>query len=435
MGADRNPHGGLWAIKHVYRYLHTSAIDYQTGKLKITNWFDFINPGDLVEGIWEYKAEGKTLRSGKLAELNIDPHQEKEFAIPIPPSSIKCEPNFECVLNLGFILKSDVPWAKKGHEISWAQFLLPVDAEMGGPGGPEIPQLSISDAGDRTRFSGPEFALTFDRQFGIITSYFYKGNLLLERGPQPDFWRAMTDNDIGGSRAVQTSIVKNPLLDVSVWREQGPAWKIRDVQVQRIDDRSARITVSGDLSGCRRSIYDGLHDLWRRKNPCGSSYRPGDGQIPMMPRFGMELILAPGFENIAWYGLGPAPTYVDRNYERKGVYKSTVDEQWNEFSRPQENSNKVDVYWVTLTNRDGIGLRARGSPLSVSAYHYTKREMEQADYTFRMAKHPQIYLNLDYKQMGVGGTDSWTPNAYPSHYHRIPGDQPYSYEYYLTPIP
>jgi beta-galactosidase len=155
----------------------------------------------------------------------------------------------------------------------------------------------------------------------------------------------------------------------------------------------------------------------------------------MMPRFGMELILAPGFENIAWYGRGPAPTYIDRNYERVGIYSSTVDNQWNEFSKPQENSNKVDVRWVALTNRNGTGLLATGAPLlSVSAYHYPKDEIESSDYTFRMTRRQQIYLNLDLKQMGVGGVDSWTPNAYPLQPYRIRGDAAYSYRYRLKPI-
>jgi beta-galactosidase len=155
----------------------------------------------------------------------------------------------------------------------------------------------------------------------------------------------------------------------------------------------------------------------------------------MMPRFGMELLLAPGLENITWYGRGPAPTYIDRDYERIGVYKSTVDEQWNEYSRPQENSNKTDVRWVTVTDKDGMGLRAEGYPLlSVSAYHYPKNEIENADYTFRLTRRSQTYLNLDMKQMGVGGVDTWTTHAYPLDLYRIKGDQPYSYKYRLSPV-
>lgn len=430
VSADREPHGGLWAIKYVYRNLHLTAVDHKAGKIRIKNWFDFLNTRDIAEGIWEVRAEDKILASGKLPDLDIAPHQEKEFDLPI--SSFRTVPNVECVINIHFVLKKDSPWAKKGHEISWEQISLPMDTTPEGRG--TIPPLAITARGTPVRISGPDFALTFDKQSGQITKYFYKGMLLLERGPRPDFWRALTDNDIAATRAVQNAKVNNPLLDISVWREQGDSWKIRDVQIARIDERSARITASGDLPAVggqytmTYTIYgNGFIDV-------AGTYKPGSEPIPMMPRFGMEMIVAPGFENIAWYGRGPAPTYIDRNYERRGVYRSTVDEQWNEFPKPQENSNKVDVRWVTLTNKNGVGLHAEGFPLSVSAYHYPKNEMEIADYSFRLTRRPQIYLNLDMGQMGVGGVDTWTANAYPLNSYRIKGNQSYSYQYRLRPV-
>jgi len=154
-----------------------------------------------------------------------------------------------------------------------------------------------------------------------------------------------------------------------------------------------------------------------------------------MPRFGTELIVAPGFENMAWYGRGPVPTYIDRDYERVGVYKSTIEREWNELAKPQENSNKVDVRWVALTNEKGVGLLAVGAPvLSVSAYHYAKNEIDGADYAYKLARRPQVYLNLDFRQMGVGGVDSWSENAFPLPPYRIPSGQPYSYKYRLSPV-
>ena len=32
------------------------------------------------------------------------------------------------------------------------------------------------------------------------------------------------------------------------------------------------------------------------------------------------------------------------------MYRSTVDDEWVDYSRPQENGNKTDVRWVALTN-------------------------------------------------------------------------------------
>ena len=166
-----------------------------------------------------------------------------------------------------------------------------------------------------------------------------------------------------------------------------------------------------------------------------TKYEPGKDKLPMMPRFGTELIAAAGLENIAWYGRGPKETHIDRNFERIGVYRSTVDKEWVEYSRPQENGNKTDVRWVALTNSSGVGLLAAASEtLNVAARHYTKTDIDRAGYTFMMQRHPEIFLNLDWKQMGAGGIDSWSPQAWPMPPYRIQPDKPYSFRYRLTPV-
>jgi beta-galactosidase len=155
----------------------------------------------------------------------------------------------------------------------------------------------------------------------------------------------------------------------------------------------------------------------------------------MMPRFGMELVVSPGFDAIEWYGRGPLETYSDRQFERIGVYRSTVGAEWVEYSRPQENGNKTDVRWVKLSNGKGLGLMAIGDPtLSVGASHVTKDDLEGADYSFKLPRRAEIYLNLDMAQMGVGGIDSWSRNAYPLPAYRIDSTQPLRYRFTLRPL-
>ena len=60
--------------------------------------------------------------------------------------------------------------------------------------------------------------------------------------------------------------------------------------------------------------------------------------------------------------------------------------------------------------------------------------MERAGYTFQMQRHPEIFLNLDGQQMGVGGIDSWSTNAWPMAPYRIPSGQEHSFRYRLTPV-
>ena len=59
VSANRTPHPGLFAIKYVYRYLHAEPVDLAAGRIQVKNWFDFVNAGDVAEGLWEVRA-GKT---------------------------------------------------------------------------------------------------------------------------------------------------------------------------------------------------------------------------------------------------------------------------------------------------------------------------------------------------------------------------------------
>jgi beta-galactosidase len=274
---------------------------------------------------------------------------------------------------------------------------------------------------------------------GELTSYSYRNVKLLERGPRPDFWRAPTDNDIGGGKAIRSSTApsRDPLADLGLWREVGSAWRITSVKVQRKDESTAVVAVEADLP-LAGAAYTMTYEIrGDGEIVVEASYRPGPNgtALPMMPRFGTELVVSPGLENISWYGRGPVETYVDRQFEKVGIYASKVAADWVDYSRPQENGNKVDVRWVSLTNDAGVGLRAEGMPLlSVSAHHVTKADIERASYSFELPRRPETYLNLDLRQMGIGGIDSWSRNAWPMDAYRIPSDQPLSYKYRLRPV-
>jgi len=433
VSADRVPHPGLYALKYVYRYLHVAPVDLAAGRIRVKNWYDFTNPKDLAVGTWEVKAGGRTIASGTLPPLDIEPRADKEYTLPLP--KIDPQPGVEYWLNISFKLKHATPWAPMGHEIAWDQFLLPASAPAPQFAAPKTAHLEIQDGPDDAVISGKAFSLRFDKKEGVIGQYRFKGVDLLERGPRPDFWRAPTNNDRGAWKVYSERAKTDKSVDIELWREAGPRWNVRNVKIDRIDDGTARIAVSAGLPvvgatySMTYTIY-GTGDIIVQ-----STYKPGSEKLAMMPRFGNELVAAPGLENITWYGRGPKETMIDRKFERVGVYTSTVDREWVDYMRPQENGNKTDVRWVKLTNAQGMGIMAIGAPiLNVTARHFTKEDMEQAAYTFQMRRHPEIYLNLDLKEMGAGGIDSWSPHAYPMPAYRIPSDQEYSYRYRLTPV-
>ena len=151
----------------------------------------------------------------------------------------------------------------------------------------------------------------------------------------------------------------------------------------------------------------------------------------MMPRFGMELVVEPGLraDDVVRARARPRPTSTARSSASAST-RRPCRREWVEYSRPQANGNKTDVRWVELTNDKGVGLRAEGMPLlSVEAHHASRRDIEQAAYTYQITQRPEVYLNLDFMQMGAGGIDSWSRQAYPMEPYRIPADKPYWYSF------
>lgn len=437
VAADRTPHPGLRAIKYVYRNLHVTPVDLASGRVRVKNWFFFTNAQQAADGFWEVKAGRQTLASGRFPALDIAPGEEKEFQLPLP--AIQPRPGVEYFLDITFRLAHDTAWAPKGHEIAWDQFKLPYAAAAPVFDTVHLPPLQIESAAGTTTFSGPEFSLRFDTKRGLIASYRYRGVPLLERGPEPDFWRAPTNNDRGGWKATRQRAQTDKTLDIKVWKDAGPLWKLRNVQVERLGSSSARVTVSAALPAGDPSSWPAYTITYRIYGSgdviVEPTYTPHGAGLAMMPRFGTELLASAGLETLTWYGRGPAETMMDRAFERVGVYQTSVDGNWVEYMRPQENGNKVDVRWVALTNSHGIGLLAVGAgPLSVGARHYSKEGMERAAYSFQMVRQPETYLNIDLAQMGAGGIDSWSPRAYPLPAYRISSSVRHSYRYRLTPV-
>jgi beta-galactosidase len=58
--------------------------------------------------------------------------------------------------------------------------------------------------------------------------------------------------------------------------------------------------------------------------------------------------------------------------------------------------------------------------LSVSAHHFTVEDFDPGQekrqrHTFHLRPRDLVTLNLDYKQMGVGGDDSWGARTHPEY--------------------
>ena len=115
-----------------------------------------------------------------------------------------------------------------------------------------------------------------------------------------------------------------------------------------------------------------------------------------------------------------------------GVYKNKVADNYWSYIKPQENGNKTDVRWATLTNDNGVGFLTNAQDLiNVSVHHYSLENLTDAKHTYDIEDAGNITFNIDYKQMGVGGDDSWNPRI---HEEFLLKDKYYRYGFTIRPI-
>ena len=143
---------------------------------------------------------------------------------------------------------------------------------------------------------------------------------------------------------------------------------------------------------------------------------PRYAELQSLPRIGLVMTLPDSLTQLAWFGRGPHESYADRKIGAKiGRYTGTVAEQYVPYGMPQENGNKSDVRWATLTDEDGYGLRIAGDALlNLSAHHFSAEDLTHAMHTYELIPRPEITLNVDVAQCGLGNA-SCGPGVLPQY--------------------
>ncbi|NMB12955.1 MAG: DUF4981 domain-containing protein [Firmicutes bacterium] len=401
---DRQPSPGLLEYKKVLEPVLVEAVDLARKQVRITNRYDFLSLDHLLLS-WDVFADGKVLQTGTLPMPRLLPGESRILTIPYTDPVGSAGTDYW--LDLRFTLISDCSWAATGHEVAWAQFQLPLSV----PAGPmlsiaSMPGLSVSEAGCVAIIQGDSFQLVFDTTYGIITSWLYHGMPMIRRGPRLHFWRAPIDNDISYVREWKKSG-----LDQLQHRIDGVTIDTHEQTVQI--KVSARIAppVFGHGFRCEYiyTVYgDGNLTIRVQGEP--------HGVLPVLPRIGLQMILPPELTQVKWYGRGPGESYVDSKLaNRFGFYACHVDDLYFPYVYPQEHGNRTDVHWVSVTDQRGMGIFAAADvPLNFSAHRFSTEDLERARHTDELIWRDEVYLNLDYRQNGLG-SGSCGPKVLPQY--------------------
>jgi beta-galactosidase len=411
---DRKPHPGLYEVKKVYQDILFHEKDLSKGLITIENRFLYTDLKN-YDFKWELLKNGEKTANGILT-ISQAPLTKKEITISLP--AIAKESGVEYFLNMYAYTKEATTMIPAGHEIAREQFHL--NGEWETENGERNTSVEIIQDNDNVIvLKTGMLEASFNKRTGSLDRLVYNNKQLLISGPRPDFWRAPTDNDFGN---------RMPELS-NVWKLAGQNKTLRNF---KIDTLAKAVVIQADFElNDVFSPYTVIYTVADETIKVHISWKAGKERLPELPRFGTQLRLSPEFETVTYYGRGPWENYSDRNTSSFiGIYTSRVAEQAFDYIRPQENGNKTDVRWLTLTNKEGLGIKISGKQaLSVKVAHNPADDLDFG--TPKKNAHPsdvtprrEIYLNVDYLQRGLGGDDSW--GRLPHQPYRLLDD---SYEY------
>lgn len=403
-GGERMPSPKMQEVKFNYQNI---SIQIQDDQFTVINKNLFTNT-DVYDCKISLMLDGRQIADTKV-DIGVEPLSQQTYQLPrwryLTPWS-KEEPWMatdagEYVVTVSFVLKEDTLWAQRGHEVAFGQGIYEIEAPQ-----QRKPQsyMKVTDGTYNLGIKGEHFEVLFDKGGKGLVSYVYGGREMIKAIPKPNFWRAPTDNDNGNQmpfRYAQWKLASMYQLNgIPGSKEPNP------VIVQETD--KVTVTYTYYLPTTPESSCEVTYTVTGDGTVhTALSYDPPKG-IHDMPEFGMLFKFDADYENLTWYGYGPAETYCDRERGGKlGIYQNKVADNIAQYLVPQECGNHTHVRRASVTDNLGRGIEFSGKELSFSALPYTPHELENAMHSYEL---PPVYytvVRVALQQMGVAGDDSW----------------------------
>ena len=427
---DRIPNPHAYEVRHFYQNIWTTPANLKNGEINIFNEY-FFRDLSAYYLEWEMLKDGKSVRCGRIDNLNVQPQQTAKVKLNLGETDAKAE----WLLNISYKLKNNEDLLPAGYTVAKEQLTLnPYKTPSMQLGNCELSNTETvaPEVQDNDRYylivSNDAFRVEFNRTNGYLTKYQIKGLDMIKEGAilKPNFWRAPTDNDFGAHIHRKYVAWKNPEIRLKSLKQRTENKQVIVETAYEMPGVSAKLNLTYVINN------EGAIKVTQKMTTDKKA------KVSNMFRFGMQMQMPRSFETIEYYGRGPIENYIDRNHcTDLGIYRQSVTEQFYSYIRPQENGTKTDIRWWRMINKAGNGIEVVAtSPFSASALHYTIESLDEG-WSKQQGHSPEVEeadltnLCIDKIQAGLGCVNSWGSIALPEcqvHY------QDYEFTFILSPI-
>lgn len=451
---DRRPHTGLLEFKNIHRPARIANYDGANRILTLHNYLDFTDIRDYLTMSYEVTCDGHVVTSGNIDVPSVAPHGDGTVSLGLITemqnlmqnlstingsdnsgsstatdcSSIAERFNDEACIKdmiphrafLRVIYKAAVGSAfiKEGDVLGFDEIELGsqdlnkaltsdtaqnlTEQDLTAQDTTSAP-LHISESDTEFVISGGGFEYTFDRNTGNFADIVVDGQKLLSAPCDKTIWRAPTDNDRN---------IKNEWFRAHYDMISERTYDTSCI----IKDSCAVITCTSCLSAPTVQPVLRINAEWTISAEGTITARmhvTKNSEFPMLPRFGIRMILREDMRNVNYIGMGPYESYIDKHHASwHGSFSASIDAMHEDYIMPQENGSHFDCSYVQISslgeNDSKTDMAAHSItvtsalPFSMNASPYTAEELTNAAHNYELPESDKSVLCIDYRQNGIG---------------------------------
>lgn len=439
---DRRPHTGLLEFKNIHRPARITNYDGANGILTLHNYLDFTDIRDYLTMSYEVTCDGQVVTSGNIDVPSVAPHGDGTVSLsPVTNiqkslsdlyasshSDVSCSSDVanytkdiithRMFLRVIYKAACDSAFVREGDVLGFDEIELgsqDLNKALTSDTTQNLTEqdptaldtisapLHILETDAEFVISGSNFEYTFDRNTGNFAGIAVDGQELLAAPCDKTIWRAPTDNDRN---------IKREWLRAHY-----------DMTYERTYETSCIIKEGYAVISCSSSLAaPTVQPVLRIKTEWTISaegtitsrmHVTKNSEFPMLPRFGVRIILKKDMRNVSYIGMGPYENYVDKHHASwHGSFSASIDAMHEDYIMPQENGSHFDCNYVQIsslgendskTDMSAHSITATSAvPFSMNASPYTAEELTNAAHNYELPESGKSVLCIDYRQNGIG---------------------------------
>ncbi len=422
-------------VQYYYQNIWATDLNAEAGTVKVLNenFFRDLSTNTLTA---EVEAEGTKVGSATLATLDVQPQQTATVTIPRLKDLISkaktSYPDKEIVVNLNFFETDDANDFYDQQPIAREQFVVqPYTFAAAATSAQKGQTVKADSMLACYTLEANGVAVTVGRWSGNLDYLDVDGTPMLQDGysVEPNFWRAPTDNDYGAGLQNRFSLWKDADRELKSVSLSGNDQQKTITSVYKMRQLDATLEISYTLSA------EGILTVQEKLDVNEQAE-----QKPQMFRYGMQWVMPANFDQVKYYGRGPAENYIDRkSAARLGLYTAKVENEYWPFVRPQESGNHTDIRYWQMLNASGRGLQfAAQGTMEASSLNYLPQDLDDGErkdahqsHSGDLTPRKLSVVQIQQRQLGLGCVNSW--GAWPRSEYQMPWEDR-TFTYIVSPV-